>query len=286
MSAIKPTRGSGPIDGYFSSPVEPTAPPRPTARAVIADIGSEFQPAIRGASLLGSSRPVLLEPTTGATAEHLAAAAEKIAFPQTVFDFAAIQQRLARRPTAADAPSVMAEFYVRLDAADAVHAIDALFSWLSGLERVAAAPGPLLPAVLISASVRALQGLDVDSVRIEKNFTALFRAFGMSLADARYSAYLTASTTTAAANVALTAVSAASAASGLSPTDDSLTAMIAALASARNPATASPIASLTPETRELLADLRHLLDRQASNMAAAIDELHGAADNALHSQKN
>ncbi|MBK8964044.1 MAG: hypothetical protein IPM75_13430 [Candidatus Competibacteraceae bacterium] len=116
------------------------------------------------------------------------------------------------------------------------------------------------------------------SAEIERKFTTLFRAFGMIRADARYSAYLTANATAAASSVALTA---ASAASGQSPTDDSLTATVVALAGAQQPVAAPAVVPLKPETREALTALRRLLDRQARDTAAAIDALHGAADQAL-----
>ena len=56
-----------------------------------------------------------------------------------------------------------------------------------GLERVAAAQGPLLSAALIGASASALFGSADASAEIERNFTTLFRAFGMIRADARLS---------------------------------------------------------------------------------------------------
>ncbi|MBK9953542.1 MAG: hypothetical protein IPP10_19275 [Candidatus Competibacteraceae bacterium] len=278
MSAIESTRGSGPTDAYSASQAGPISPLRPTMRATVADSEPEFQPVTGGVSSIGPSRPALWQPATGATADSFTAIAEKVAFPQPAADFAAIQQRLARLRAAADAPSLTAECFARLYAADAANTTDALFGWQAGLERVAAAQGPLLSAALIGASASALFGSADASAEIERNFTTLFRAFGMIRADARYSAYLTANATAAASSVALTA---ASAASGQSPTDDSLTATVVALAGAQQPVAAPAVVPLKPETREALTALRRLLDRQARDTAAAIDALHGAADQAL-----
>lgn len=269
MSAIERTRGSGLTDARFEKPMEPIARP---VEPALADFGPALQPAALAPPPVNPSRPTLAEPARGAMGGTLAAVATKIRFSQTVIGFDGLQRRLAQRISTADAPPVLEKFFTHLYAADAADTTGAVFGWLPDLDRLAAAQGPLLPAVLASASVRALRGSDGDAAGIERAFAMLFGLFGMKSADARYSAYLTASATVAAGGAALTALSATS---GKLPTDPALAEAVAALANPQNPVAAPTIVPLTPKARETLADLRSLLDRQVQALAIFVEELHG-----------
>ncbi len=268
----------------LEAPMEPTAPDQSAARSALADFGSGLQSMALASRSVSSCRPALAEPATGATENTLAAVAATVRFPQAAVGFDGLQRRLAQRAIAADATPVLEAFFTHLYAADAAAATDAIFGWLPSLDRLAAARGPLLPAALASASVRALRGSDEEFARIERAFTALFSSLGMTLEDARYSAYLTASATAAAASAALTA---ASVASGQSPADPALAATVAALAGARNPVADQANTFSTPAAREILAELYPLLDRQVRDMAIFIEAVHGlSADIFQHFEKS